>query len=134
MRIGSSEAVVIGIVLLVVVAQLAMLVGLVVWGRWVARRRGGGIWSFLAWTPLWGQGISCLGMGLTSVHLIGAFEAVSAVSAENRATQLADDISASMNFTALFGVVGMVIWIGSPLIFLVGTLLGPRLSPSGAGQ
>jgi hypothetical protein len=81
--------------------QLALTVGLAWWGANVGRRRGGA-WRHLVWLPLAGLLAGGLGIGVTVLGLIRAFDAVESVDAARKADVLADGIAQAMTATAVF--------------------------------
>ncbi|MDP2310877.1 MAG: hypothetical protein Q8P18_32965 [Pseudomonadota bacterium] len=104
----------------------AFAVALVFWGRWVAQRQGGGRWRYVAWAPLVGFALNTLGLALTIVGLIHAFDAVALAPPEQKVAQLAEGITFAMRATAILAPIAVVLYVGSTVAFLVGSLRAPR--------
>ena len=66
--------------------QLVIVWALVTWGRWVAARRGSGLWwRRAARGPLAAFGLGAIGVAISSVMLVGAFEAISSADPSQKA-------------------------------------------------
>lgn len=125
--IGGGELAVIGLSFCMGLGVvLGMVAALVVWGRWVARRQGGGAWSGAAWLPVAAFGVQMAGMCITGASLVRAFSAVDAASPPDRAEALAASISNAMNATAILGGLGSVLFIVSIVVFAIGSIRAPR--------
>lgn len=105
---------------------LLLIGALLLWGRWVARRHDTRAWWVAAWLPVLGLVVQHVGIVLTIVGLIDAFDAVAAAPPESRAVQLAQGIAAAMWATAIGVGVAAVIYLGCAIAYAVGTLRAPR--------
>lgn len=125
--IGGGELVVIAATGLMLLLALGAIVALVVWGRWVARRQGGGAWSAAAWMPVVALLMHVGGGCVASAMLAYAFEDVSSVAVEQRAAALASMISATMNMSAVVWGLAMLLLVASIVICTVGTVRAPAI-------
>lgn len=123
--IGAGELVVIAMIGLLLVLSLGVVAGLVAWGRWVARRQGGGAWSGLAWLPLVALGVQVVGGCVTSALMVRAFSSVDASPPESRATTLASSIEGVTTASAILGGLGIALFALSIAVFAFGTLRAP---------
>ncbi|MFN7702793.1 MAG: MotA/TolQ/ExbB proton channel family protein [Deltaproteobacteria bacterium] len=105
---------------------LLLIGALLLWGRWVARKHGTRAWWVAAWLPVLGLVVQHVGIVLTILGLIDAFEAVSAAPPESRAAQLAEGIAAAMWATALGVGFASMIYLGCAIAYAVGTFRAPR--------
>lgn len=120
---GGAELGVIGVS---AVLQLLFSVGLVAWGRWVARRHGSRRWRVAAWMPLVAVGLAITGTVVSTLTLVSAFSSIQYVDPADRSRILADAISAAMNRTALFAVPSTLLYGTSIVAFAIGSLMRPR--------
>ncbi len=117
----------VGAIAVAAVVQVLVALGLHAWGRWVARRRGGGRgWRRAAWAPLVAVVLSIFGMIVPAVMLVRAFDGIANVDPAMKATVLAENISAAMNATALFAVPSTLLYLASIVAFAIGSLMKPR--------
>src|SRR4051812_15922884 len=93
----------VGGVLAAVLVQVLVTAAFVAWGRWVARRQGGGWWNRLAWAPAIAYALRMTGIGLTVVALVASFRDVADVAPDRKAAVLSDAISTAMWPTAVLG-------------------------------
>ncbi len=105
--------------------MLAMVAGLVLWGRSVARRRESRAWWLASWMPVVGLVVQHVGIAFTVSGLIAAFAAVSEAPPESRSSRLADGIATAMWATAIGLTVSAVIYLGCVIAFAIGTLRAP---------
>jgi hypothetical protein len=99
---------------------------LFLWGRWLARRRGGPWWPRLAAMPLFGAGLAVVGIIVYVTIVARTFRAVAAADPAEKATLLAATISEAMNCSALFAIPSLLLYVASIIVFTVGSVLRPR--------
>ena len=92
--------------------QLAALIGLVVWGARIGRRRGGAWWVLPA-LPFVGFGAGAVGLGLTLFGLAHAWTAVEGVDAADKARVLSEGISRAMWATAVSLPIQALAYLGA---------------------
>lgn len=126
--VGGAENGVVGMMAVAAVSQLLVSLALFAWGRWVARRRGGTGWRRAAWMPIAALVLSVVGMVVSTVTLVAAFDAIATADPADKARQLAQHISEAMNATALFAVPSTLLYAASFVSFAIGSLLRPRAS------
>ena len=123
--IGGGELVVIAATGLMSLLALGAIVALVAWGRWVARRQGGGAWSAAAWMPvvalLMHVGGGCIAGGM----LAYAFDDVSSVAVEQRASALSSMISTTMTVSAVVWALATLLLVASIVVCTIGTVRAP---------
>lgn len=121
---GSTGTGEIGVLLGVLSALLTYCVIpvlLVLWGRRVARRKGGARgWRVVSWLPLAALGFLVAGMGISIVALLASFRGVAMVEAASRATLLARGISGAMTFAAAGMAVSAAVFVFSLVAFVYG--------------
>jgi hypothetical protein len=105
---------------------LLLIGALLLWGRWVARKHDSRGWWIAAWLPVLGLVVQHVGILLTILGLLDAFEAVSAAPPHSRAVQLAGGIASAMWATAVGLGLATLIYLGCAITYLVGTLRAPR--------
>jgi hypothetical protein len=97
-------------------------VALYFWGSAVAARRGSQAWWWARFLPLLALGLATLAVIATIVNLVGAFDAVALLPAEDRATALSAVITRALWFSmAATGPAGLL-YVGSIVAFTWGTL------------
>lgn len=102
--------------------HVAVPVALVIWGRSVARKRGGRGWLLVSYLPLLAAMASTVGVLFTIVGLIRAFEAVAHADPASKATLLAEGIATAMWATAIGIGVSILLYVASIVAFAVGEL------------
>lgn len=130
--IGAGELVVIAIVLVLVAGQLAAIVALIVWGRWVAQRVPGTLWSAAAWMPVLGLVLQLVGGCGSGAMMVRAFQSVGSVDPASRATVLAQSISTATNVAALTFLTAVALYVTSVVVFAIGT--AQARAPRGARE
>ena len=100
---------------------LLLVLGLFLWGRWVARRHGTRGWQLAAWLPVVGLVVQHAGLALTVFGLVHAFDAVAVAPPEARASELAGGIAQAMWATAIGLGLSGTIYVGCVVAFAVGT-------------
>jgi hypothetical protein len=123
--IGAGEVVVIALIGLLLVLSVGGVGGLVFWGRWVARRQGGGVWNRLAWLPIVAVGVQVVTVCVTSALLIRAFSSLDTVAPERRAGVLASSIEHVVPASAVFVGIGVLLFIASIIAFIIGSARPP---------
>jgi hypothetical protein len=105
------------------VLQVLMTLGLAMWGRWVAKRRGGGrAWVWAARGPWVSLVLLTLGT-LVSVRMLNsAFHQVQAASASDRQHLLSNGIAKAMRVSAIFLIPGYSVLLVCVTMFIVGSL------------
>lgn len=101
--------------------HVLVVAALVVWGRRVARERGGRGWRIASYLPIVGIGASMLGVLGTVVGLVRAFGSVAGADASHRAELLSDGIATAMWSTALGLGTAVVLYVGCFFAFLYGS-------------
>jgi hypothetical protein len=110
--------------------QIGVTCAFSAWGRWVARRRGGGgAWKWAPRAPWISFALLMVGLLISIVMLMRAFDRVSTGPAAERAQLLSDGIAHAMTVTALFFVPGYLVLFA----FLVAAVVG-SLQPDAAGR
>lgn len=102
------------------IVQVGLTVVLARWAARVARERGG-LYSPARWLPWVGLFATMVGVLFTVMGLAHAFDAVSHVSPEARAHELAQGISSAMASTATGAVFALVSYLGSAALSAYGT-------------
>lgn len=125
---GIGEAGVILLILLALAGVLGVFGGMILWGRWVARRQGGA-WRYTVWMPAASLLCWMVGNVWTALGLQRAFASVGEQPPESRAVHLADGIAAAMRGTVIFGTLATGLGIVSVVVFVVGSFRAP--SPNG---
>jgi len=97
-----------------------------IWGRSVAKKRGGRGWLLASYLPLLAATASMVGVFFTIVGLIRAFGAVAHADPSSKATLLAEGIATAMWATALGVGVSLVLYVASIVTFAVGELTARR--------
>lgn len=124
--IGAGEGLVVAIVVVAIAAQIGLVIALAVWGRRVARARGGGPWNAVAWAPLVGLALQILGACVTAGLVVRTFSALASADAAERASALARGIAESMNVGAALGTVALLLYVASLVALVIGTVLSRR--------
>jgi hypothetical protein len=106
--------------------QVAVPVALVLWGRSVAKKRGGRGWLLASYLPAVAAIASTVGVFFTIVGLIRAFGAVAHADPSSKATLLSEGIATAMWATALGVGASIVLYAASIVIFAVGELTARR--------
>ena len=101
-----------------------VVAGLTFWAHRVATRRGGA-YRLAQVLPLLALLSTCLGVGVTAVSMMRAFNAVADAAAYERASLLAEDISMAMNATLCGLVLTVLLYLASVGVSAFGTW-GPR--------
>jgi hypothetical protein len=104
------------------VLQMALALGLRRWGLAVAARLPGVWWRRMTWAPIVALTLSLTGAAVAAIILVRTFIAVSAGEPSEKATRLAQGISAAMNTTAFFAVGSTALFLASAVVFFVGWL------------
>ncbi|MGZ3423334.1 MAG: hypothetical protein ACXVEE_36065 [Polyangiales bacterium] len=108
------------------VLQVLLTMALSAWGRWVARRRGGGrAWAWAPRAPWISFALLTAGLLVTVPMLLRAFEHTATVDAASRASALANGISRAMTVAALFFVPGYLVLIAFVIVCAIGSLRSP---------
>jgi len=115
------------------IVQLALVFALSRWGAWVARRKGGGAWGYIAWFPWLAFALGLIGAATGIYLLAGSFGAVAHVDASQKATMLAQSISRAMNVSAPLILSSWAVYLTCVVIYLVGTIQRP-IGPSPSSQ
>src|SRR5688572_17377485 len=102
MDMGGSELGVIAAVVVGGLVQLGVSLALFLWGRWVARRRAGGLWRAAAWAPIVACVLAIVGAVVGTVLLVRGFASIANAEPTQKATVLARSISESTNVMAFF--------------------------------
>ncbi len=114
-------------ILIGIVFQIAIVAALAAWGRWVARRRGDGIWWQRAASMPWiAFAFGTLGMGVGIYFLIDSFAAVAHDAPSEKATRLAQGISRAMNWSAPLMVLSIACYVGCVIAFAIGSAADQR--------
>lgn len=119
--IGAGELVVIALSVFLGLAKLAAIAGLIVWGRWVARRLGTPGWRRASWMPVAAVVAQVVGVLATVGWLVRAFGGLAEVDAASRATVLARSISEAMNCVACASLIAIPLYVASVIGFAIGT-------------
>lgn len=127
----SPDIVSVAIGLLGLGAQIFVPAALFVWGRSVARRRGGRAWMLASYLPLVAAIAALLGLLATAVGLTQAFGAVGGAPPSERASLLAEGIGTAMWGTAI-GVAVSVMGYVMSLVLFAGAELSMRRASKGA--
>lgn len=123
---SGAEAVLIGVVLIVISGQAGMAFLLHVWARRVAEQKKTPAYRALRWLPLAAAALFVV-TGVASVVLVvRSFSHVAASAPEEKARVLAAAISESMNAIALGGLVSWAALLASA----TASFLGSRRRPS----
>jgi hypothetical protein len=111
--------------------QLAVVWALTAWGRWTARRQGEGVWWRRAsHAPAAAFVLGFVGVAISSLMLISAFDSVSTADPSSKATRLAEGISRAMTAAAAPLLLSWLLYAGSVVTFLVGSFKPPaRTAP-----
>jgi hypothetical protein len=125
--VGSVEAVLLLYLIVAAALHAALAIGLFLWGRWVARRRGGRSWR-ARWLPIVALALSVLGAALGAVLVVRAFGAVAGADPSEKATLLAASISEAMNCAAACAVPAWLLYLASLVLFTAGSLLRRKAS------
>lgn len=114
------------------VVPLLLILALLFWGRWVAKKHDTRGWWIAAWLPVVGLVVQHVGIAITILGLIDAFESASAAAPEARATQLAQGIAHAMGATAIGVGLAVLLYLGCLVAYAIGTWLpaGQRGAPS----
>lgn len=109
--------------------NIAVPLGLFVWGRSVARKRGGRRWRLASYLPLVAALAPMVGVFFTVLALIHTFGAVASADPSTKARLLAEGIATAMWSTAIGTGVAVVVYIASVVTFAIGELQQPRANP-----
>jgi hypothetical protein len=105
----------------------AVSLGLVYWGRQVAKRHPSPAWRYASWMPIVALGLAALQYATTAYLIVRAFDRVATtVPPDEKARFLAEGISEAMNVGALFGIPSGLLYVGSLVAFTVGSIVRPR--------
>ena len=111
------------------VVQGLITIGLSAWGRWVARRRGGGrLWAWAPRAPWISFALLTAGLAVSVTMLMAAFGRTSTVDAASRAHALSEGIRQAMLASAFFFVPGYLVLI----LFLIAAAIGSLRAPGAA--
>lgn len=102
--------------------NIALPLGLFVWGRSVARKLGGRAWRQASYLPLGAAIAPMIGVFFTVLGLIHAFDAAATADPSTKAHVLSTGIATAMWSTAIGTGGGIVIYIASIVTFAVGEL------------
>lgn len=117
-----SETGVFAVLLLIVLAQVLGSVGLIVWARRVAAKRGTPLYRRLRWLPIVGAVLLVSGVTVAAALIVrGGFDLASHAVPEDRARMLAEAISQGMNVGASIGMIAWALLISSAVASLVGS-------------
>jgi hypothetical protein len=113
------------------IVPLLLVLALLLWGRWVARKHDTRGWWIAAWLPVAGLVVQHVGIALTIAGLIDAFDTVSAAPPESRAVHLAQGIARAMWPTAVGVGLAALIYLGCLVAYAVGTWRPARARSEG---
>ncbi len=128
---GIGEAVtVLPAILVAIGVQAGASVGLWLWGRWVARRRGGQGWKLAAGVPWAALGLSVLSVCTTVVWLVRGFGAVEHIDPARKAAVLAQSISDAIHVGGVLALLAGALYLAALVAFIFGSLKAPPTSPA----
>ncbi len=104
---------------------LLVVIGLFLWGRRVAARHGGRSWQLLSYLPIVALVVQHLGIGVTVLMLIDAFQTVANVGPEARSSVLASGIASAMWPTAIAIALSGLLYVVCIVAFAMGTWRAP---------
>src|SRR5690242_12443690 len=107
--------------------QLAIIVGLFMWGRWVAKRQGDGpYWRWMVFAPWVAASLHVAGVLIAIWLLIDVFGAVAFAPPDERAALLSDGIQRAMIGSAICWAPGTLLFLIALVSYIVGTLRPPK--------
>jgi hypothetical protein len=103
---------------------------LLAWSRAIARRHSGPWWQKQVRLPWLGFAFAVAGLVLAGVLMTRAWNAVGSENASNKATRLAEGISLSLDWGALFIVAGWLLYAISVVTCIAGAIKKPSRLPA----
>lgn len=111
--------------------QIGFTMALSAWGRWAARRRGGGrFWAWAPWAPWISFALLSAGLAVSIPMLLGAFHDVSRLDPASRARTLSEGIRRAMLAGAFFFSSGYLVLVSFVIAAGIASLRAPRAAPS----
>src|SRR5262249_41185064 len=104
-------------------AAIAMALSL--WGRFVARRQGGGWWRFLTPVPFIALGMSTLGVAASVLQTLHVFSEVERGVPAAKVQHLAEGVTRGLSVANIALPVALLLSVASVLGLIFGTLKAP---------